>query len=160
MNLDQHTFGKSPAAIYLAFHLNKLNSSCELRKVSATLSRYRATFRGLVRSQVAGTLSAASFASLLELIKLDIGTEKREFEDALTSNLVNNILIGELRAWSRQAAKNKSNSKDAQRAGKSARLPIEELTKTEEEQRIALLKDRSRAYLARRNKPNTLYPAD
>jgi hypothetical protein len=114
--LDKHTFGKTPAAIYLADRLNFLDDPKYTRKMSSRIHDIQAVIADATRAHEAGLLSIHTLnfianalrerieddtANLLEG-ELYIGSGGQEMPDTLSINLMANVLIGELKSISRR----------------------------------------------------------
>ncbi len=179
--LDKHTFGKTPAAIYLADRLNFLNDPKYTRKVSSRIHYVQAIIADAIRASEAGMLSIKTLNFISCRLRLDIenvsadllheesyvGSGGHEMPDALSINLMSNILIGELKSVVRRCREvTLLKDKQQKMIGKivgDARLKnvmtVKPITigdikdPTTAETLIA----RSRAKLKRRGLPNTLY---
>lgn len=158
MKLDLKTFGASPAAMYLAQHLNERGDKKAARKAATRLLQTRTLLNGLVAAQDSGSMTVGVVNSILHMIDNDLRLLPRiEFTDQLVSN----ILTGEIRALKARAtgAKrvqkflNKQAELTATAPAKAALGAAPDSAKRNEE-----LFQRSREYLARKGKQNTLYP--
>ena len=110
--LDRHTFGKTPAAIYLADHLNFLNDSKYTRKTSLRIHAVQTIINDAVTAHEAGHLNikVLNFVchSMREkvmkaaerLLKEDpyVGSGGHPMPDVLSINLMTNILIGGIKS--------------------------------------------------------------
>ena len=110
--MDKFTFGNTPAAIYLADHLNSLSDKRVVRKVQKILVFQRQLFTELNDAHMKGILSAKSLLIISQCIENQVIARLKEKEieqekcevklDSLTLNLVQNILIGEVKSISRR----------------------------------------------------------
>lgn len=101
MKLDKTTFGKTPAALYLADYLNKLEQPLVTKRTGKILTGFRNTFTQLEKANNVGILTAHNLArvigSMRENFFVDVG-------DELASNLVTNILVGEMKILLRKSS--------------------------------------------------------
>lgn len=101
MKLDKTTFGKTPAAIYLADYLNKLGKPIVTKRAGKMLTSYRNTLSQLGQANKIGVLNAHNLArvvsSIREHFQVDVG-------DELASNLVTNTLVGEMKSLLRKSS--------------------------------------------------------
>ncbi len=161
--MDKTTFGRAPAAMYLATYLDEKGEQALTRKVSRVLRDVRELLNDVVASHLlTDELKPKSFSKLLQLIKDDISWKCANLTDQHAAHLVQNILIGELRTFQKRAAKARTVQTVVQRgtpAGKS--VPIVKATpfpgEPSHDERIEQLQNKSREYLARKGKVNTLY---
>ncbi len=100
MTLQSYTFGKTPAAVYLTDYLNKINKPIVTKRTGKMLTSYRNTLAELERANRDCILSAHNLArvigSMREAFYVDVG-------DSLASNLVTNILVGEMKILLRKS---------------------------------------------------------
>lgn len=160
--MEAKTYGKSPAAIYLASHLTTVGSVSLQRKVGRILASQRELLNELTEANVNGHLTTRTLGRLLSMISLKnhaAGEYIKTF-DNLAGNLVTNILEGEVKLWKnrttyvrRCAPTLQRNTPPGCRPPKlSAAAGILTGEKTD-----TTLVERSRAKLIRLNKLNTLY---
>lgn len=101
MKLDKTTFGKTPAAIYLADYLSNLDKPIVAKRTGKMLTSYRNTLSQLEESNNVGILNAHNLARV-------VGSMREEFHvevgDELASNLVTNIIIGEMKTLLRKSS--------------------------------------------------------
>lgn len=164
LNIDPRTLGQTPAALYLGHLLQQRGSRPDARKVGNALTAVRTVLRDLSACHLeTGELKASSLGVLLGLVErharetaAQVGASTGE---PFLGQLVENILVGEVRTLRRRLTSVGARQRALQRAtpeGESVRrlkavpLPDE---KTPED-----LQARSARYLARRGKRNTLYP--
>jgi hypothetical protein len=168
MNLDKFTYGKSPAALYLTLYLNEKNDPVLNRKVGRTLEKWRKRIYEVTNAHARGEaftcmgqLSADTFRCIIEqfdtAIRGSVG-----ITDPLCRNLVISILIGELKNWKQRGVRTRKLQTQLAREtpdGESVpKLKVMALEGDETlEQRIERLTEKSRAYLKRKGKINTLY---
>lgn len=101
MQIEKYTFGKTPAAMYLAHYLSQLDNPIVLKRTGKMLTSYRNTLAQLEEANNQGILSAHNLArvigSMREHFKVDVGEET-------ASNLVTNILVGNMKALLRKSS--------------------------------------------------------
>lgn len=117
-NLDHHTFGKTPACIYLAFHLTQLDDPKLAGKVGQTLTHFRELVRSLEKSSEAKIMTpqhVGSFAALLRKVAHEQHAKYSQM-DGLVADLVRNIMMGEVKSLLRRASDAKHKFKDLQRS--------------------------------------------
>lgn len=161
--MDKNTFGRAPAAMYLTTYLTEKGDQALVRKVSRVIRETRELLNDVVASHLlTDEMKRASFSKLLHLIRDSIGPRCDLLPDRHAGDLVKNILIGEIRTFEKRSAKARSLETLVQRGtpdGKS--VPIVKATpfpgELKQEERIAALQEKSRNYLARKGKRNTLY---
>jgi hypothetical protein len=158
------TFGKAPAALYLAHLLNEAKDEIAMRKISAILQAQRQVVNELAAAHVDyDVLSTKTFANLLNMLSENL-RENIGKSLAVThpfyAQLVINILEGQLKTWKRRVQAAVPRFKQLQRnLGPNVKLdqnwvPAEPL---EDEKDALTLKERSARYLERKGKRNTLY---
>jgi hypothetical protein len=116
--LDKNTFGKTPAAIYLADRLNLINDPKYSRKLSKMIHNIQATIADAVQAAETGALSIKTLHFISRHLRLDIedaadnlkqemlyvGSGGHEMPDLLSINLFENVLKGELKSVFRRAS--------------------------------------------------------
>lgn len=164
MNLEKTTFGKTPAAMYLAQYLNETGKLGLARKVSRVISAWRATLNDLVCCHLqTDELSVRSFNRLLSLYDTGARAAAQKIPDKLAAELVTNMLVGELKNWKTRSGQTAVLQRQLQHQASKAGTEAPTLKVTprrgEEtyEERVARLQQKSRDYLARKGKVNTLY---
>jgi hypothetical protein len=177
MNLDKHTFGKTPAAIYLADRLNFLNDPKYTRKVSSKIHDIQAIIADAIRAHEGGLLSIRTLNFILTSLRSRIedmthaahinALEGDLYADKLVTNLMANVLIGELKSILRRTRDVKILKTKQQRIINRAIVNSKALKELNVKPiTIADVKDpttaetliaRSRAKLQRKGLPNTLY---
>lgn len=163
--IDLYTFGRAPAAMYLAQLLNDMGDKKMTRKVSRFICENHELINGAVFSHMQDTLSTQNFAKIIELIAEKIETQSAKFEDKHIGHLACNVLMGYIKTQKRRcmtAAKIQTEVNKVTPEGEtppevsaipSAISHYSEITHDKVEQ----LRERSRSYLARKGKINTLY---
>jgi len=115
--LDKFTFGKTPAAIYLADRLNTLNDPKYSRKISSHIHSIQSLIVELIEANEAGNVSInlLSFTSkaLRNRIKAiaqnlyeekpHLGSGGHQVPDVLAINLMTNVMMGDLKSIDRRA---------------------------------------------------------
>jgi hypothetical protein len=101
MNIDKTTFGKTPAALYLADYLSKLDKPIVAKRTGKMLTSYRNTLAQLEQANKMAILNAHNLArvvgSMREKFQVNVG-------DEMASNLVTNIIVGEMKTLLRRSA--------------------------------------------------------
>ena len=163
MNLDKTTFGRSPAALYLGLYLSEKNNPVLVRKVGRTLTKWRGVIQDVIASHLqTDEMRVQTFNALLTVLDVQVRVAAQLLPDKLCVELVTNLLVGELKSWKTRAAHTARLQSKVNRAAKRGET-VPELKVTPrrgeetEEERIERLKARSRDYLARKGKVNTLY---
>jgi hypothetical protein len=161
MALNEHTFGKAPACIYLAFLLAEKNDTHLTRKVTRFLTGTRELLNQLVMCHTStDKLTMSAFYRLLSLIDTDIKVRAKNLPDPFIAHLVVNVLIGELKRLKRLAKDASIEQQKINRQTKIGQSPI--LVKLDidpyyNDANIIKLQQKSAAYLKRKGKKNTLY---
>lgn len=92
--MNKFTYGNTPAAIYLFDYLEKLNKKIVKKRVGKMLTSHRQIFSQLAKANENGILTAHNLARLIGQMRdsfhVDVGDEH-------ASNLVTNILVGEMK---------------------------------------------------------------
>jgi hypothetical protein len=160
--MDARTFGDAPAAMYLVELLNQRANPLLTRKVSKVLATGRETLNELGNAHLEyDTLSTRAFARLLTLISdFNQGQAVAAIKvmDPFIAHLVTNVLEGGVKMWKRRV-------QDARRQQSSLARNIPEgitvqcvLAKPSlDEKDSRLLQARSKRYLQRKGKLDTLY---
>ncbi len=163
LNLDPRTFGEAPAALYLVEVLNQRNSHPLARKVARVLAEVNELLADLARAHLDyDALSTRSLARLLPMLS-EYGQRRVELSlrptDDHVANLTLNVLEGGLKRWKVRVQKARRDERDAARLrppGTAAGdwIPAAPLVgeKTPDD-----LRRRSKRYLERKGKPDTLY---
>jgi hypothetical protein len=162
MNLDKTTYGDKPAALYLTLYLNEHGNMSLNRKVAKRLEFWRSLIKDVVMSHMlTEEMKTRTFTTLLRMIDAGVRESAANIPDKLAAGLVTNILIGEIKAWKRRAQSTAQLQKLVHRRtpqGVTHKMikvmPRDEETDQERNERI---KERSRQYLLRHGKKNTLY---
>lgn len=179
--IDKYTFGKTPAAIYLADRLNMLNDPKYTRKASSKIHDVQAVIADAIRAHEAGLLSihTLNFISSALRKKIEdmaddmwngepyIGSGGHEMPDKLSINLMANVLIGELKSVSRRTREVKLLKTKQQRlvtkivgdVSLKNVMTVKNITigDVKDPTTPEILINRSRAKLKRKGLPNTLY---
>jgi hypothetical protein len=102
--LNQYTFGKTPAAEYLVRELNRINDPALTRSISTQLKNTRTLVTNLVDSYEDGILNPKTLANTLRLMRLEI-INKLYWEEIncpsdhrLAHKLSSNVQIGAIKA--------------------------------------------------------------
>lgn len=162
MTLDPKTFGEAPAAMYLVELLNQRNDQALTRKVSKTLATARSTLNELGEAHLRyDTISLKTFGRLLTLLSEHNqrdATKSIAMHDPFIAHLVVNVLEGGVKTWKRrvaEAARKVSVIARGTPRGCTVEPPF--ATPLLDEKGPAILQERSKRYLQRKAKPDTLY---
>jgi hypothetical protein len=105
MNLDEKTFGDTPAAMYLARVLNELASFYMLRSAGKRITATRKQVVDLEEAYTVGALSSKTVANCLRLMRFDIASQKNPYTDhskeRLIEQLIRNVQIGYIKKGQR-----------------------------------------------------------
>lgn len=160
--LDLRTFGDAPAAIYLVELLNKKNDPILARKAAKILAEGREIVSDLARAHLDfDALPTKTLAKLIPMISEHFQTKAAEplrTMDEHVANLVINVLEGGLKTWKNRV----------QQARRSERVFAKNLMPGESRQWVPakpllnettgeVLRKRSKRYLAKKGKVDTLY---
>ncbi len=167
MTISKTTFGDSPAAMYLCELLSKRIEANEpgaqalMRKVSKTLTAGREVVNDLDNAHLADALPLRTFSRQLVLISDHNQTKATEAiakHDPFIAHLVVNILEGEVKSWKRrvQEVARKRSHVARQTAPGQAPTPLNAIH-GKDDKTVEVLRQRSKAYLARKGKLDTLY---
>lgn len=115
MKLDKYTFGKTPAAIYLAHRLNEINNKKFTRKISSRIAEIRKMIRDMGNAYIADQIDTHTLISFVSFLRLRVSEMAddllfaRKEEDVvlytLCVNLMANILIGDIKNIIRKTQK-------------------------------------------------------
>jgi len=162
VSLDANTFGDAPAAIYLVELLNKKNDPLLARKTAKILAEGRELIADLARAHLDyDALSTKTLARLIPLISEHFQKKVAEplrAHDEHIANLTINVLEGTLKTWKNrvQHARRKERilAKDLPPGATKEWIPAKPLL---EEVNSEILRTRSKNYLARKGKVDSLY---
>jgi len=115
--LDKHTFGKTPAAIYLADRLNVLNDPRYTQKVSSRIHEVQTAIADIVKAHEAGHIKLHTLNFFVSFMRqkiigiktnflqseLYVGSGSHIMPDVLSVNLMTNVLVGELKSITRRS---------------------------------------------------------
>ena len=104
MNLDKNTFGNSPAALYLSFHLNEQCDKKALRKISRFMNEIRVIANQALNAHFNGLLNTKSLYFVVDMLMERVKRDNTKVEGIsdLARNLMSNVLIGELKSVKRR----------------------------------------------------------
>lgn len=105
--LDLNTFGKTPAALYLADRLNTINNPKHTRKISKIINNTQAIINQSIQANISGILEIYTLNFIVSSLRLKVKNMSddlmmEEGSDKLSVDLMSNILIGELKSISRK----------------------------------------------------------
>lgn len=161
--LDKHSYGNSPAALYLTLYLNEKDDSSLNRKVGRKLSKWRQVIKDVCMSHMhTDEMMPSTFNILIDMLDGTVRLDATQLPDKLTVELVTNILIGEIKSWKTRAQTTARLQRSAARSTvHGASVPIIRVMprkgEVTHEERMKRLQEKSARYLARRGKVNTLY---
>lgn len=162
LNYDKTTFGNSPAAMYLTLKLNEKGDPILARKVGKVLRETRELLSDVVACHVlTNEMKRTSFCKLLNMIRERAKSSALHLPDDFIGHLVLNVLTGEIRTHEHRAVvAAKTQKKVARTTQEGQPVPDIKAVHTNgetNEERTARLQEKSRRYLTRKNKINTLY---
>lgn len=158
--IELTTFGKVPAALYLSFILNERQDKVLLRKVSYTIVQVRELLHEITYSHLmTDELSTSSFRKLLSIIENDLPNRTKKIHHQFVEQLVLNILKGEIKQLKHRGIAASKEQREINRKTPSGKtIPeVKAYVLQNEADRIEMLQERSRQYLASKGKKNTLY---
>jgi hypothetical protein len=163
LNLSPNTFGKTPAALYLTLYLNEQGDRTLVRKVGRMLDSFRESINDVICCHLhTDEMKRATFNRMMTMLSDSAREAALRLPDTLCQNLVTNILVGEIKSWKTRSMNTARLQRNIARNTKPGQT-VPELKVTPrrgeetDDERIEKLKERSRAYLARKGKTNTLY---
>lgn len=159
--LEPHTFGDAPAALYLVEVLNQRQNPLLSRKVGRVLAENRRLLSEVTRAHLDyDVLSTKALAQLLVLLSSHhpVAVQGIAAKDPHVANLTLNVLQGAVKTWKRRVEHARRQQRQVARLTPSrCSVPIVPAAALEGEITPALLQRRSKAYLARKSKRDTLY---
>lgn len=103
MKLDNFTYGKTPAAIYLVALLNKKNDyKTEMSLLSKNISKYNQIVNFLESGIEKSMVTTEVILSMLENLKKEIKLLNLSLKDEVIENLVKNMMIGSTKSLQRR----------------------------------------------------------
>lgn len=102
MNLDENTFGKSPAANYLVRELNYYNDKKLTRSCTVRVNVFYRNVSAIVESVGANNMSAKVAANLLRLLREDATKITMDVNTEFVCNLLRNTIIGHIKSAMRK----------------------------------------------------------
>jgi hypothetical protein len=101
--IDKFTYGKTPAAIYLADQLNRLGDPRLNRKVTRLLTSFNEVVNELLAANKAGLLSAHTVGTFIAALRQRAQTASQCFaQDSLIADLTSNIMTGKVKELQRR----------------------------------------------------------
>mgnify|MGYP001212135444 CR=1 FL=1 len=100
--LDKFTFGKTPACMYLAKILNDLQDNRLNSKVSKILVSYKENLKQLEKANEQNILSVKNLNMNINIMRNNLNIN---IDNELVSNLVHNIIIGDMKSILRKVKK-------------------------------------------------------
>lgn len=160
LSLDLRTFGDSPAAIYLAQVLNQRQDVVAARKVSRALAQGRELLAAVARAHLEhDALDTKTFARLLPLMSAHLRQSVRTClagHDEHVRNLAVNVTEGAVKTWKRRVEHARRLEKTRARHN-NGRVEYLLAAPVPGEVTPQVLQQRSKRYLARKGKQDTLY---
>lgn len=160
--MDAKTFGDAPAAMYLVELLIKRDDPILTRKISKVLAASRETLNELGNAHLKyDTISTRTLSRLLTLLSefnQTQATKSIAVIDPFLAHLVVNVLEGGVKTWKRrvQEARRKQ-SNVARNTPAGCRVDYVLAKPVDNEKTSSLLQERSKRYLERKGKIDTLY---
>lgn len=157
--INKHTFGKTPAAIYLASRLNILSTNKLTRKVSTMLCDLQNVINEIEKSNSHKLLSAHVIGFMLDPLRTRVKVSHSSIEkiDQLSANLMANVMCGSIKDLAcRVMEARHAEQKCCKITGGKGR-PFRVLEDIHREITPELLIQRSKIKLARHGKQITLY---
>lgn len=160
--LSTCTFGDSPAALYLVEVLNERQDKLLAKAVARTLTQARSLLADIARAHLEyDALSTRTFAQVLTLISAHnqgAAIEGLRKRDPFVANLVANILEGQVKVWKQRVTlarqREKRMARDLPSGVSAGWIPAGPVLG---EKNSLLLQQRSKEYLRRKGKRDTLY---
>jgi len=161
MKLELTTFGNSPAAQYLVQLLNEKQDTKLARKVGKILSTNRETLNDLESANANGYVSLRTLNRQIEMISgynHSTATAPIAAADPHLAHLVLNVLEGGVKSMKRRAQIAATNRRNGIRGLPPGEAPLNyPIAGIADDKTAEVLQARSKAYLARHNKLDTLY---
>jgi hypothetical protein len=171
MSLDPNTFGTAPAALYLTDLLNQRDDQALTRKVTRLLAANRETLNELGEAHLKyDTLSTRTFGRLLTLLSEH---NQRNATRAIAAHdppgtikvgsvfiagIVVNVLEGGIKTWKRRVQEARRKQSTLARNTPAGCTVEDAMAKPlDDEKGPKLLQERSKRYLERKGKKDTLY---
>ena len=183
--LDKYTLGKTPAAIYLIEFLNTQGTFKD-RNVLKFINDFRSTLQELANAVYADEISIRTLTIFCELkrVQLDVVTPNYYASgiDPLVVDLLRNIILGDIKKYTRMANKFKSVNRSLISVARNHKLNVSDdeyqidikgvtvvidennqahtdlrFKDIEDEVTPEVLQERSKRKLERLGKPSTLY---
>ena len=152
--MNKFTYGKTPAAIYLAEYMNENSTVSDMRKVASVLTNFSRTINEIEESNLAGLMSVHVIGGLIPLLRNRVQNTVINGDSGLITMLVRNIMQGRLKDLIRRARKVRIFE---HQNATSFSQPTIALGSVYDSISSAKLIERSTARLKRLNKVNTLY---
>jgi len=160
--LDANTFGDTPAAIYLVELLNNRNDHVLARKTAKVLAEGRELISDLARAHLEfDALTTKTLARLIPMLSEYFHNKSvtpLRIIDSHIADLAINVLEGSLKTWKNRVQKARRTERSTARnlpPGASKQwIPAKPLSN---EITGEVLRNRSKKYLQRKGKPDTLY---
>lgn len=138
--VDKNTFGRTPAAIFLAARLIITKDNKLARKVSTVIQKYRRTMHEVISGYDCGALSHQTVSTIMTMLKDNLAntvtglkSDNAEYDDFeppchLTVDLMANVLYGEIKEILSRTKATKHLLKQQQRAGFSSLVTSRRIT--------------------------------
>ncbi len=160
LNLDSRTFGDAPAARYLVEYLNERQDRVGARKVARVLAQGRELVAAVARAHLEfDALDTRAFARLLPMLSENLRRsvcETLEGHDVHLRNLTLNVMEGSVKTWKRRVEVTRRKERQLAKHNQGR---VESLfaAPVAGEVTAEMLQARSKRYLARKGKKDTLY---
>ena len=151
--MNKFTFGKTPAAIYLADYLSANSTQSQVRKVTRTLANFNRLINSIEESNTVGIMSAHDIGGLGDYLR-NRALNTQISDDALVTDLVRNLMRARVKDLIRRVQAVRIYEHQLATSYSSPTKPLCEVKDTITPETLTIL---SSARLKRLNKINTLY---
>jgi macrodomain Ter protein organizer (MatP/YcbG family) len=169
---DLHTYGNTPAAIYLAHYLQSTQNQKDARRVGKVLQEERETIKSVLNSHTTGAMNRKTFQKVVEVLarSAEERVKSNNWIDSHAGSLLANVVMGEYKILRNRIQNAQPKVKEIRRRASqtAARTGVyvdstnlfvidESSDNPTVVDRQGILIQRSRDYLNRKGKVNTLY---
>lgn len=149
--------------MYLAAYLNETGNAALVRKCTRMLASWRETINDVICCHLhTDEMKPSSFNRIMWMLDVQAREAALLLPDKLAQELVTNILVGAIKSWKTRSIKAARRQQTMARMTKpGTTVPLMKVIpyrgEETDEERVERLRQRSREYLARKGKRNTLY---
>lgn len=169
---DLHTYGNTPAAVYLAHYLQSTLNVKDARRVGKVLQEERETLRDVTKAHESHNMPRKTFQKVIEVLakSAEVRVESCKWIDPHVGSLLANVVMGEYKVIRNRIQNAQPKVKSIRRAAAHTAVRTGVYVDTTNmyvigaaddaptaDERQELLFQRSREYLVRKGKVNTLY---